>query len=840
MKKRPFIYPNSRYLSYYNRFRRLYFRIKRFLSEGLFFQLSLFERTRLLNKFKLFYKRLLKEQFSLGIKVAGITLAFTLICSAVNAQGTYIEKTGEENPLGGKLNPFSGLLMGEKIAPAFVDIDNDGDKDLFVGDTLGTIKYFKNAGNNTFQLQAGSNNPFNGVDVGSDAKPAFVDIDEDGDLDCFIGEYDGTINYYRNDGDVSGPVFNLVSGADNPLNGIDVGYNSAPAFTDIDNDSDLDLFIGVKYGFIKYYENTSEGENISFIERTGEDNPADSLFDFSSTVAFSDIDDDGDFDFFMGDKYGFIRQFENTGNASAAVFEEKEGLNNIFFDEDMGFNSTPVFIDFDGDSDFDALIGNREGKLNYYNNEGTPGSPEFVMYQPIDVGWLAQPAFADLDDDGDMDVIIGNYFGTIDYYRNDGNENAPNFRKAKGIDNPFYGDTIKEYWIKPCLVNINSNYDSDFDAFIGTDAGKMKYYINYGTADLPVFIEQTSIYNPFNSVNLGNKINPAFVDIDNDNDQDVFFGYYDGTVKYYENMTEEENIVFAVRTDEDNPFNGLDPGTSFADPAFCDIDGDTDFDAAIGTYSGQEITYFENTGTPENPVFVERSGPANPFDGIEDYYPCPVFVDIDNDTDFDLFVGCYHGEIRYFESNWPPVVAHEIPNQNPLVNQPFSYTVPGNAFYDHDIGDELVYVSTLMDGNPLPGWLTFNPSTRQYSGTATVAGTLNIKIVATDIAGHSVFDVFNIIVTEEPLSIGMQETAKLDIYPVPASDFLNIRLTDLEPGMVDIEILDISGRILVTGRFNYKGGEFETGINVSSLSGGIYYINIRRGGSIINKKFIVN
>jgi hypothetical protein len=839
MKKRPFIYPNSRYLKYYNRFKRLYFRIKGFLSEGSFFQLSLFERTRLLNKFKLFYKRLLKEQFSLGIKVAGVTLAFTLICSALNSQGTYIEKTGEENPLGGKINPFSGLSLGEKIAPAFVDIDNDGDKDLFVGDTLGNIKYFKNNGDNSFQQQTGTNNPFNGVDVGYDAKPAFIDVDKDGDFDCFVGEYDGIVNYYRNDGDAYGPLFTFVAGADNPLNGIDVGNDAAPAFADIDNDSDLDLFIGMKYGFIKYYENTSEGENISFIERTGEDNPVDSIFDFGSTIAFSDIDDDGDFDLFVGHKYSSIRQFENTGNAGAAVFEEKEGFNNIFYDEKMGYNTTPVFIDFDGDSDFDALIGNKEGKINYYNNEGTQESPEFVMYQPIDVGYLAQPTFADLDDDGDLDVLIGNFYGTIDYYRNDGNESAPNFRKAKGIENPFFGDTIKENWIKPCLVNINSNYDSDFDAFIGTYAGKMKYYINNGTAQLPVFIEQTGIYNPFNSMNYGVEVKPTFVDIDGDSDFDLFLGHGDGTIRYYENITTEENIQFAIRTGTDNPFDGLDPGID-ADPAFCDIDGDGDFDAAIGTHGEMDIKYYLNKGTAVNPSFEERTDSGNPFNGIMDNYPCPVFVDIDNDTDFDLFVGCHHGEIRYFESNWPPVVAHKMANQNPLLNQPFSFTVPGNTFFDHDVGDELTYSSKLMDGNALPGWLTFNPSTRQYSGTATVEGTLNILIIATDIAGHFINDTFDIIVTEEPLSIDMPVCSKLDIYPVPAGDFLNIRLTDLEPGVIYIEILDIAGRVLITESLDCAGRNLETAIDVSSLSGGIYYINIRRGKSIINKKFIIN
>ena len=256
------------------------------------------------------------------------------------------------------------------------------------------------------------------MDLGDETKPAFVDIDDDGDFDAFIGEFEGNLNYYRNDGNSGNPVFTLITGPDDPFDGVDVGDFAAPTFVDIDNDGDFDSFIGNKYEFIKYYENTSSGGNITFTERTGVDNPADSIGWFNSVPSFTDIDNDGDFDFFMGQKYGGLRQFENTGTAGNAEFEEKEGLNNIFFDEAMGWNLTPSFIDFDGDSDFDALVGNAEGNINYYNNEGTQEEPDFIMYQPIDVGYLAEPALVDIDNDGDLDAFIGEYFGTISYYKN--------------------------------------------------------------------------------------------------------------------------------------------------------------------------------------------------------------------------------------------------------------------------------------------------------------------------------------------------------------------------------------------------------------------------------------
>jgi len=735
-----------------------------------------------------------------------------LICNVANSQGKFIEKTGEDNPLGGKINPFEGYALGGRIAPAFVDIDDDGDKDLFVGDSLGTIKYYKNDGNNIYTQQTGTNNPFNSVDVGDEAKPAFVDIDDDGDFDAFIGKLEGNLNFYRNDGNSGNPVFNLITGADDPFDGVDVGDFSAPAFIDIDNDGDFDTFIGNKYEFIKY---------IGF---------------FNSAPSFTDIDNDGDFDMFMGQKYGWLRQFENTGNALNAEFEEKEGFNNKFYDVNMGSFLTPAFIDFDGDSDFDALVGNKEGQINYYNNEGTPDSADFIRYQPIDVGYLAEPALVDIDNDGDLDAFIGEYYGTISTYENNGDAESPNFRKAKGDNNPFYEDTIK-IWPKPTFVDIDNN--NTYDVFIGTREGTVRYFINNGNQEVAVFNERTGIYNPLSGIDVGETARLAFAKIDNDEDKDLFIGCYDGTIKYFENTSEGVNITFVERTGGDNPLDGVDVGSS-ANPYLCDIDNDGDQDIFIGANNGT-IKYFENTSTGGNITFTEQTGLNNPLDGIDvGNYSSPYFCDIDDDSDLDLFVGEHYGTIKYYEHNYPPSVANEMPDQNVLVNQPFSFTVPGNTFHDHDAGDILTYSSTLSDGNPLPGWLTFNPDTRQYSGTSTVSGTLNIKVTVTDIASHTAFDIFDLVVTEEPSKTDIKVSEQLNIYPVPASDFLNIQLTKAETGHVDIEILDISGRILLIERFNNISKDYIIKIDISTLSKGIYYVSIKMGKNIINKKFVVN
>ena len=60
-----------------------------------------------------------------------------------------------------------------------------------------------------------------------------------GDLDLIVGDWDGELTYIENTGTSTAPVFVARTGSANPFDGIDVGYYSAPALGDLDNDGTL-------------------------------------------------------------------------------------------------------------------------------------------------------------------------------------------------------------------------------------------------------------------------------------------------------------------------------------------------------------------------------------------------------------------------------------------------------------------------------------------------------------------------------------------------------------------------------------------------------------------------
>ncbi|MFN7307498.1 MAG: FG-GAP-like repeat-containing protein, partial [Alphaproteobacteria bacterium] len=335
------------------------------------------------------------------------TATRTLILDVLDANGVRVIAPLAPlatTPLTGGANPFNGIDVGLRSSPSFVDLDGDGRLDLVSGEFDGTLRAWRNTGSATapaFTELTGSANPFNGIDVGTSSTPSFVDLDGDGRLDLVSGNNYGTLRAWRNTGSAGASAFTELTGSASPFNGIDVGYNSAPSFVDLDGDGRLDLVSGEAYGTLRAWRNTGSVGAPAFTALTGSANPFNGIdVGLVSAPSFVDLDGDGRLDLVSGNYNGTLLFWRNTGSAGAPVFTQLTGGDNPFNTIDVGSTSTPSFADLDGDGRLDLVSGEWNGTLLAWRNTTPPPSITVSVTAQNDAPSITSGATASFAENG--------------------------------------------------------------------------------------------------------------------------------------------------------------------------------------------------------------------------------------------------------------------------------------------------------------------------------------------------------------------------------------------------------------------------------------------------------
>ncbi|MBJ10030.1 MAG: hypothetical protein CMP66_01025 [Flavobacteriales bacterium] len=400
-----------------------------------------------------------------------------------------------------------------------IDIDNDADKDLILGDvSYNNLNLLTNGGSpgtsiitNVDQNFPSNNTNTIATDITAFPAAFFLDVNNDGLKDLIASpnianncENKESLWLYLNGGSNTAPVFSLHQKNFLQDNTLDFGAGAYPLFYDYNSDGLLDIICG-NFG---YFNGGDHVGQLAVLENTGTTNQA----------AFTLVEDD----------------FANLSNLP---------LNTLLNIPVAGVS--PTFGDLDGDGDDDMILGDADGKLHYFENSAGSGNPIQMNlhtnnYFNIDVGQYAAPVLWDLNQDNLLDLVIGKLTGDLLYLPNSGTNTTAIF------------DTIINDFGQVHVANLFAGYGYSRPYFytennatqllVGSESGHVYHYNNIDNNLNGSFaVVDTFAFDIWDGI----KTSVSYQDLNNDSVRDFLIGNQSGGLIYFQSDTTNNNSIIA-------------------------------------------------------------------------------------------------------------------------------------------------------------------------------------------------------------------------------------------------------------------------------------------------------
>lgn len=203
----------------------------------------------------------------------------------------------------------------------------------------------------------------------------------------------------------------------------------------------------------------------------------------------------------------------------------------------------PFVVDYNLDGIKDVLLGTEEGKILCYSTSGSDSAPHLSEVHSlttegkkvIDVGTHAAPFMIDYNNDGKSDLLVGNGNGSLLYYANQGNTAAPIFTSPEAIEDVDGIPLAVASHSKPFVIDWDG--DNKKDILLGSGSGTIHYYHNEGSDQYPLFSSPQLLKTGDSALRVEGHASPFVADWDGDGRKDLLVGDGEGYTHLFRNTT---------------------------------------------------------------------------------------------------------------------------------------------------------------------------------------------------------------------------------------------------------------------------------------------------------------